>query len=602
MRNVYLFQPQYTTVINDKVNNWIPYSVGALWSYAQQFDDIRQSFTLKDLIFKRENPITLIERLEEPALCGFSCYIWNRNYSLQIAEEIKKKWPNCVIVFGGPEVNGLMSKYKFIDAIILGEGEENFVDVMRNIIENKEPSLFFSKKRLQDLEIPSPYTTGVFDKIINDNPGVMWAMTLETNRGCPYSCTFCDWGSLTYSKVKKFKLEKIFAEIDWVKNKPISYIYVADANFGMYKERDLEIARRLRSVTDDSDVDLIGVQSAKQSTEIAFEIGRVLGDKYFGVTLAMQSMNEETLESIKRKNLPINNLKNLLELSVKYQVPTYTEMILGMPHETKETWENGLCELLELGQHNSIDMWFTQLLENSELAQPESRRKYGLKSIISKSFSSMAKNDKSDFWQDFEEETEIVACTNTMSTEEMVDSYMFGWAIIQLHITGYSQIISKYARFVKNVPYKTFYSTLINQIQKSKIFNDHYNFVKNIVRSFLHTGNMPHNANGHMFHMTSSAWLYDNKEMVFDLVYNTANNITEVPSWVLDLQSKFIYDKTHTYPINVIGDYDIMNKKNNKLTNYFIDNKIKNDMMSFDTNSMRRKGLLKNNINVDPNN
>ena len=113
---------------------------------------------------------------------------------------------------------------------------------------------------------------------------------------------------------------------------------------------------------------------------------------------------------------------------------------------------------------------------------------------------------------------------------------------------------------------------------------------------------MPHNANGHMFHMTSSAWLYDNKEMVFDLVYNTANNITEVPSWVLDLQSKFIYDKTHTYPINVIGDYDIMNKKNNKLTNYFIDNKIKNDMMSFDTNSMRRKGLLKNNINVDPNN
>jgi putative methyltransferase len=336
MHNVYLFQPQYTTVINGKVNNWIPYSAGTIWSFALQFSDIRENFVLKDLIYAREKAEFILDRMIDPVVCGFSCYLWNRNYCLKLAEQIKQRWPECVIVFGGPEVSQRMSEHKFIDVLILGEGEENFVDVLRNILSGTDPSLFLPKKRLPELDIPSPYLTGIFDKIMSDAPEVMWAMTLETNRGCPYQCTFCDWGSLTYAKVKKFGLEKVFAEISWIKDHAISYVYVADANFGMFKERDLLIANELRAATDGSSVDLISVQSAKQSTEIAFEIGKALGDKYAGVSIAMQSMNAQTLVDIKRKNLATNNIRNLLDLSVKYQVPTYTEMILGMPSETKD--------------------------------------------------------------------------------------------------------------------------------------------------------------------------------------------------------------------------------------------------------------------------
>jgi len=594
MHNVYLFQPQYTTVVNNKVNNWIPYSVGTLWSYTQQFPDIKNAFVLKDLIFKRENPTQLLARLDNPSLCGFSCYLWNKNYCLSIAKQIKQQWPKCVIVFGGPEVSGKMAQHDFIDAIILGEGEENLVDVMRNILDNKQPDLFLPKKRLQELDVPSPYLTGVFDDIMANNPEVMWAMTLETNRGCPYSCTFCDWGSLTYSKVKRFNLEKIASEIEWIRNRPISYVYLADANFGMFKERDLEIARMLRSATDGSTVDLVSVQNAKQSTEIAFEIGRVLGSKYAGVAIAMQSMHDDTLDAIKRKNLPTNNLKHLLELSVQYQIPTYTEMILGMPNETKASWQTGMSQLLELGQHNSIEMWFTQLLENSELAQPASRARYGLTSVISKNYISLKKHDD---WQDIDEETELISSTNTMPLMDMVDSYMFGWMIIQLHIAGYSQIIAKYARFANNIDYEKFYVTLLEHIKTDPLFQEHYNYVRESAVKFLQTGEVNDDASGHMLHSVSAPWLYDRRDAVFQFVFAVANTISPVPDWVLRLQRAFIHNSACDYPLHVTGDYNILGQVAT-VTHYVIDTKITKDLASFGAASIRRKGLLKNIISI----
>ena len=146
---------------------------------------------------------------------------------------------DSVVVFGGPQTHGGMTAHKFIDVFVRGEGEENFLDLLRTIIAGQEPDLFYSKRRLENLDIPSPYTTGVFDEIIKNNPGAVWAMTLETNRGCPYSCTFCDWGSLTYSKVKKFGLEKVQQELEWIVGQPVRYIVCADANMGIFKERDL---------------------------------------------------------------------------------------------------------------------------------------------------------------------------------------------------------------------------------------------------------------------------------------------------------------------------------------------------------------------------
>ena len=175
--------------------------MGCLWSYASQFDDIVQNYTLKDIVFKREPIASYVQHMQEPTVCGFSCYIWNQQYCLAMARAIRAQWPNCVIVFGGPNANSEHTKYDFVDCIIMGEGESVFVDILRTVAQGRRPELFYPKQRITELNIPSPYLTGVFDTIIAQNPDVIWAMTLETNRGCPFACSFCDWGSVTYSKI-----------------------------------------------------------------------------------------------------------------------------------------------------------------------------------------------------------------------------------------------------------------------------------------------------------------------------------------------------------------------------------------------------------------
>ena len=48
-------------------------------------------------------------------------------------------------------------------------------------------------KRIDNLTIlPSPYLDGTFDRLAEEYPEIEWNATIETSRGCPYKCTFCD--------------------------------------------------------------------------------------------------------------------------------------------------------------------------------------------------------------------------------------------------------------------------------------------------------------------------------------------------------------------------------------------------------------------------
>lgn len=590
--NVYLFQPQYTMMVDGVKNAWIPYSVGSLWSYVSQFSDIQQHFELKELVFKRYPIQEMLDRMEDPVVCGFSCYLWNRNYCLALAEAIKKKWPKCYILFGGPEVSGRMIKYDFINTLVQGEGELNLVDILRNIINGVDPNTFTPKTRMDDLEIPSPYLDGLFDKLIADHPEYRWAMTLETNRGCPYSCTFCDWGSLTYSKVKKFNIDKVKAEVDWIRDKPISYLYLADANFGIFKERDLEIARHINQVVaDHPTVDAVGIQSAKQSKQDCFDIAKALGDKCSGVSVAMQSMNDDTLSAIKRKNLDINNVKGLMKLSRQYHIPTYTELILGLPLETKESWIEGMADLLEAGQHNAIEMWFTQLLENSELAQPMERLKYKIKTIKSSQYISLRGPDDHD---GIPEEAELIKSTNTMNTEQMIDCYLFGWLIIQFHTQGYTQLIARYLRYTHNVSYKDFYLYVEQQIIQDLVLGQQRKLIQDACRDFMETGTVKPGMAGHMIHASTQNWIYENREYIVNFVAKCAKTFAAVPDQIVALQKAQIFDNTQQYPITIECEFDLDNENNNHCV-YEINPKLKN-LGSLNTASMRRRGLLKNKI------
>ena len=480
-KNIYLFQPQYTMNFQGTTQNWLPYSAGCLWAYALTSEVVRDNYNLDGLFFARDKIDEVLDKMEEPVLAGFSTYVWNEQYNLHMAYAIKAKWPDCIIAFGGPQVNETdLETYPWIDLVMLSEGEKQFTQLLEDIHNDVPLRKIYTGQRITDLsELPSPFTTGVFDKIIADNPEIIWQTPFETSRGCPFSCTFCDWGSLTYAKVKKFEFERLEQEIIWISKNPIAYIFMADANFGIFKQRDVDLAKMMHKHLDDSRMDKINVQFAKNSNDHVIEIGKALGRLGKGITLSQQSMSENVLEEIKRTNLDINKLNEMLDKTEEADLDAYSEMIIGLPGETLESWKNGMGQILEAGQHNCVEVWYAQTLKNSDMSTLESREKYGIKTVLVKDYIFLY-NDPDEI----PEYVEVVCGTNDMPTEAMIEAYMYSWMIVRFHVYGYTYALSRYARR-KGISYREFYDKMFELIDGTTHIKEHFGTIKRSVSKYL---------------------------------------------------------------------------------------------------------------------
>ena len=79
-------------------------------------------------------------------------------------------------------------------------------------------------------------------KYNNKYKNVTWGIIYETMRGCPYHCAFCDIGDSYHNKVKKYNIERIYKDIDWMSKNKIEYVSIADSNWGIF-ERDIDISK-----------------------------------------------------------------------------------------------------------------------------------------------------------------------------------------------------------------------------------------------------------------------------------------------------------------------------------------------------------------------
>ena len=180
-------------------------------------------------------------------------------YNKALAKEVKKLHPSATIVFGGHNVQRdfrTFDECPEADYIIYREGEEAFRKLVLCLLNGESPENVeniayrtanrYFKTKEKDFclsEYPSPYLNGFFDGISDGKTN--FSAILETNRGCPFKCAFCDWGTLG-SRVRAFPMERVRAEIDWIASHGIEYVYCADGNFGIF-DRDEEIAEYIIS-------------------------------------------------------------------------------------------------------------------------------------------------------------------------------------------------------------------------------------------------------------------------------------------------------------------------------------------------------------------
>ena len=562
MHRVLLVQPNFKIGVGSLQGYWLPYSVGCLWSYAKQYDFVNENFELADIVFKRENIDKLLERIEKIDLCFLSCYMWNWEYNKALAQEIKIKYPECRVIMGGPQVtdkpdDSFFNRYNFVDTVCLTEGEETFVKILQTVIDNKPLERVYQGARLNDLEIPSPFLSGVFDDILANNPEYVFNATLETNRGCPFQCTFCDWGSLTYAKIRKFALEKVFAELEWMAKNKIDFVTVADANFGVFFDRDMAITDeilRLQKIYGFPKV--VDATWYKNATEKVLQIVKKFTTGGFnrGMTLSVQSMDDNVLASIKRKNMEISSLKDIFQKCNKEGIQSYTEMIVGLPEETYDTWADGLCNIIEAGQHGAIESWLLQLLENAELNRQEQRELHGIQTVIAEGYVSGFEEE-----DNISENAELVVGTKYMPNEKMVESWLYSWMINNFHCFGWTQVYTRYA-YTTGVTYRSMYDKLLDAIKKDNdIVGTLYKQAKLNISYYLKHGKSL-NFDGHTMLWDAQKSFHVNRKKIIEFVDNVFRNIiNEDEDLFLELkkyQMNFTTDPYRSYPYESSYNYD----------------------------------------------
>ena len=439
--------------------NYLPYSAGLLQAYSQKHLADPLKFNYLDPVYKRIPVSEAVDHLSSVDIAGFSLYVWNEQLSLEVMRQLKESCPDVLIICGGPQVPDHSEQFlrdnPFIDVVVNGEGEQAFLKFLENYPSKDWSHIpgmswispdgeFISNpkvERIKDLStIPSPYLEGVFDALMAVNPGSEWLILWETNRGCPFQCTFCDWGSAVADRVFRFDMERIYSELDWFSDKKIEFIFNCDANFGILP-RDVDIARYAAKNKEQNNYPkALSVQNTKNATERAYLTQKILADSGLnkGVTLSMQSLFEPALVNIKRENISPKSYEVLQQRFTLDGVTTYSDMILGLPGETFESFSDGASKLIENGQHNRIQFNNLSVLPNAEMGDPDYLRKHGMELVESEILNVHGANVPSA--DKIKEVQQLVIATNSMPRESWRKTRAFSWMVALLHFDKLLQL------------------------------------------------------------------------------------------------------------------------------------------------------------------
>lgn len=384
----------------------IPHAVGCIAAYTEK------SLSVETPIHIFKYPEIMAKSLssgERPDVIGFSNYVWNGALAYGFAKAIKKNLPGTVIVFGGPnyptdaeEQACYLREHPAIDFYIIKEGELAFTRFVQAMIESKGdveaikrqqlPSIHCQTKdgttilpepgpRINDLtDIPSPYTTGYLDEFFDGS----LLPIIQTNRGCPFTCTFCVEGVQYFVKVSRNSKKKIQEEIDYIGQKMHKLrakggrndLFIADSNFGMYKE-DLATARALAQARQEYGwPEYINVATGKNQKERVLEASKII-DGALRLSGSVQSLDPVVLKNIKRNNINANELFKLGLQANAVGANTYSEIILSLPGDSLKAHLATLKTVMNAGFSN-IYLFQLMLLPGTNIATKASKKKFNM--------------------------------------------------------------------------------------------------------------------------------------------------------------------------------------------------------------------------------
>ena len=402
--------------------------LGLIMAHARTVDhgSLNDAFDLRRARIDAEPMLDELARRGRHAIVLFSDYMWSIDHNLAVSAAVKRLNPRSITVHGGPhapkyeaDAEAFFRDHAHVDVLVRGEGELTIAALLAALGPDPDPDrlgdrlgdvegLTFrdgpagsgvvvrtsDRERATDMaRFPSPYLTGEFDDI---DPARWRSATVETNRGCPYGCTFCDWGTATLSRIRQFPQERVEAELEWLAARGISEVFLADANFGLFA-RDVEIARTIADLKRRYGAPVGVICSfAKNTTKHTAEIVKIWVDAGICAegSVALQTTDPVTLRNVKRSNIKVEKYDDLAEEFRSHKLPIVTDLLMGLPGSTVESFKNDLQRCID--QEVTPRMMETVVLPNSPMNDPAYREEFAIvtdESNIVVSTSSYSRDD-----------------------------------------------------------------------------------------------------------------------------------------------------------------------------------------------------------------
>jgi radical SAM superfamily enzyme YgiQ (UPF0313 family) len=464
MKNLKIFLGDLTYDTLTLSTEGTPLNIGYIGAYTKKIFGNKIDIKL----FKYHEKIEQAILDSPPDVLGLSNYAWNHRISAEIFRIALKANPNIITVWGGPNFPAdmisqekFMGRYPEVDFYVPLEGEIGFSNIINEILNSKSIDDFkqlqhnpiencvvrlpnnkiqytIGSPRIKELdEIPSPYLNGMLDEFFDGKLSPMF----QTNRGCPFQCTFCVDGSKEVTRVNKFSISRVRDELQYIAKhipKGTSSMIISDLNFGMIPG-DLQICDEIAIVQKEYNwPKSIQATTGKNSKEQIIEATSKLNGA-LRLTMSVQSMDQDILTNIKRQNISLDQMLELAPTLKKNGLPTSSEIILGLPGDTYEKHIQSVKDIIQ-AKIDYIEIHSCMLLDGAEMNTPQEREKWGFKTkfrIIPRDFVKL-KNGKVIM-----EIEEIIVGLKTLTFEEYVKLRMLAFSVFVTNFDiGFKSIIN----------------------------------------------------------------------------------------------------------------------------------------------------------------
>ncbi len=309
---------------------------------------------------------------KKPDFIGFSCYIWNIEFVLKLAGEVKRVLPDVTIWLGGPEVSydavNVIADNDFVDGVMIGEGEITFSRVIK-AYENGDDvsqipgvavrgSIKVHQAEYMNMDdIPFPYE--------NFKDMEHRIIYYESSRGCPYSCSYCL--SSVDKRVRFRSMELVKKELKVFIDANVPQVKFVDRTFNCDRKRTKEIWEFIRD-NDNGITNFHFEISADIITDEEIELLHSLRPGLVQLEIGVQTTNEKTVQAIRRK-MDFEKLSYVVNrIHETGNVHQHLDLIAGLPYEDYASFRNSFNDVYAL-KPEQLQLGFLKVLKGSYMQE-----------------------------------------------------------------------------------------------------------------------------------------------------------------------------------------------------------------------------------------